>query len=150
MGEDPERDRVQVELGQAIAQPPSRAGWVSTLLQGAAVALWSDPAVEAVVAAAARTYDARRDALRNALITAGLQAVGATGLNVWVPVTDETRVVAELLAAGWAVAPGQRFRQSSEPAVRITVRNLELDRVDNLIGVLRAADGGRKAGPVTA
>ena len=39
------------------------SGWVSTLLQRAAVALWSDPAVAATVAAAAEAYDARRDAL---------------------------------------------------------------------------------------
>lgn len=126
------------------------SGWVSTLLQRVAVALWSDPGVAEVVAVAARTYDARRDVLRDGLVTAGLPALGATGLNVWVPVPDETRVVADLLAAGWAVAPGQRFRQGAGPAVRVTVSHLELDRVDELVGVLRTAAQGRAVGPVTA
>ncbi len=126
------------------------SGWVSSLLQRAAVALWSDPDVGSVVATAARTYDARREALRTALTAAGLPARGATGLNVWVPVPDEDRVVAALLAAGWAVSPGRRFRQSAGSAVRITVSNLELDRVDELVGVLRAATRGHAAGPVTA
>ena len=126
------------------------SGWVSTLLQRAAVALWTDPDVARVVATAADAYDARREALRTALVRAGLRATGATGLNVWVPVPDETRVVADLLAAGWAVAPGQRFRQSAGSAVRITVSNLELDQVDPLVRALRAAAQGRTVGPVTA
>lgn len=126
------------------------SGWVSTLLQRAAVALWSDPGVAEVVAVAAAAYDARREALRSALGSAGLPAVGTTGLNVWVPVPDETRVVADLLAAGWAVAPGRRFRQGAGSAVRITVSNLELDRVDELVQVLRTSARGRTGGPVTA
>lgn len=126
------------------------SGWVSTLLQRAAVALWSDPAVSVVVAEAAQTYDARREALCTALLAAGLPALGATGLNVWVAVPDETRVVADLLVAGWAVAPGRRFRQSAGSAVRITVGNLELRQVDELVGVLRAAARTRAGGPVTA
>ena len=126
------------------------SGWVSTLLQRAAVALWSDPEVPPVVAAAAAAYDARREALRTALSRAGLPALGATGLNVWVPVPDENRVVADLLAAGWAVSPGRRFRQSAGSAVRITVSNLDLDRVDELVAALRTATRGRAAGPVTA
>ncbi|HEY0240545.1 MAG TPA: aminotransferase class I/II-fold pyridoxal phosphate-dependent enzyme [Friedmanniella sp.] len=126
------------------------SGWVSTLLQRAAVALWSDPDVVEVVGTAARAYDARRDALLAALAAAGLPALGATGLNVWVPVPDEARVVADLLAAGWAVAPGQRFRQRPGSAVRVTVSHLEPERVDELVRVLRSASRGRAGGPVTA
>lgn len=126
------------------------SGWVSTLLQGAAVTLWTDPEVAKVVATAARTYDARREALLGALAAVGLPARGATGLNVWVPVPDEVRVVADLLAAGWAVAPGQRFRQRAGSAVRITVSHLEPDRVDELVRLLRTAASPGRTGPVTA
>jgi DNA-binding transcriptional MocR family regulator len=127
------------------------SGWVSTLLQRTAVALWSDPAVATVVREAAQAYDARRDALRTALRAAGLPAVGATGLNVWVPVPDETRMAADLLTAGWAVAPGHRFRQGVGSAVRVTVSNLELDGVGALVSALRAsATPVRAGGPVTA
>lgn len=124
------------------------SGWVSTLLQRVAVALWSEPAVATVVATAAHAYDERRAALRRALAAAGLPALGATGLNVWVPVPDETRAVADLLAAGWAVAPGRRFRQGAGSAVRITVSHLDLDRVDALVRVLVAATRAAP-GPVT-
>ncbi|WP_204911491.1 aminotransferase class I/II-fold pyridoxal phosphate-dependent enzyme [Microlunatus spumicola] len=127
------------------------SGWVSTLLQRAAVALWTDLEVTDVVTAAAEAYDVRREALRTGLVAAGLPALGATGLNVWVPVPDEARVVAELLAAGWAVAPGQRFRQGVGSAVRVTVSNLEPGRVDELVGLLRAAASPRRTGgPVSA
>jgi DNA-binding transcriptional MocR family regulator len=126
------------------------SGWVSTLLQRTAVALWTDEEVARVVTTAAAAYDARREALCTALVGAGLPATGATGLNVWVPVPDETRVVADLLAAGWAVAPGQRFRQRVGPAVRVTVSNLELDQVDAVVRAFGTAPGGRTAGPVTA
>ncbi len=125
------------------------SGWVSTLLQRSAVALWTDPGVTAGVAAAAAAYDARRTALRDGLAAAGLPALGATGLNVWVPVPDEARVVADLLAAGWAVAPGQRFRQGPGSAVRITVSHLRPDRVDALVAAVREAARGRTAGRVT-
>ncbi len=123
------------------------SGWVSTLLQRTALALWSDPGVAEVVAAAADVYDARRTALLDGLAAAGVPGQGATGLNVWVPVPDETRVVADLLAAGWAVAPGRRFRQSSGPGVRVTVGDLAPDRVGRFVEVLAAAVRGTEPGP---
>ena len=52
------------------------SGWVSTLLQRAAVALWSDPAVAEVVADAAHAYDARRTALRDGLPPPGSRPSG--------------------------------------------------------------------------
>ena len=125
------------------------SGWVSALLQRTALALWSDPQVATEVAAAADAYDTRRDALLAALAAAGVPGQGATGLNVWVPVPDETRVVADLLAAGWAVAPGARFRQASGPGVRITVGDLAPDRVGALVEVLAAAVRGTAGPPST-
>ena len=55
---------------------------------------------------------------------AGVAAYGRSGMNVWVPVADETGAVARLLHAGWAVAPGARFRMASPPGVRLTVSPL--------------------------
>ncbi|SDU94499.1 DNA-binding transcriptional regulator, MocR family, contains an aminotransferase domain [Microlunatus sagamiharensis] len=126
------------------------SGWVSTLLQRLAVALWSDPEVARVVEVAADTYDARRTALLRALDDVGVPGTGATGLNVWVPVPDEARAVAALLAAGWAVAPGQRFRQDAGPAVRVTVGDLDEAAAVELATALREAVRGTSGGPVTA
>ncbi|OON77411.1 aminotransferase class I/II-fold pyridoxal phosphate-dependent enzyme [Streptomyces tsukubensis] len=97
-------------------------GWVSRLLQRAVVELWKSGAVNPAEVAGA--YARRRDALVAALAERGFEAYGRTGMNVWVPVPDETAAVARLLHAGWAVAPGARFRMSAPPGVRITVSGL--------------------------
>lgn len=97
-------------------------GWVSRLQQRAVVRLWTTDAVDA--AAVAASYGRRRDALIAALAERGVEARGRTGMNVWVPVPDETGAVARLLHSGWAVAPGARFRLNTGPGVRVTVSGL--------------------------
>jgi hypothetical protein len=42
-----------------------------------------------------------------------------------VTVSDEDGVASSLAAAGWAVAPGQRFRIAAPPGVRISSARLE-------------------------
>ncbi|QMU70866.1 aminotransferase class I/II-fold pyridoxal phosphate-dependent enzyme [Streptacidiphilus sp. P02-A3a] len=96
------------------------AGWVSHLLQRTVAALWS--AEDTAVIAA--SYRSRRDGLIAELAARGVAARGRSGLNIWVPVTDETATVAGLLQRGWAVAPGSRFRLDSPPGVRVTVSSL--------------------------
>ncbi|MBW8804346.1 MAG: aminotransferase class I/II-fold pyridoxal phosphate-dependent enzyme [Catenulisporales bacterium] len=122
------------------------AGWISQLIQEQVHRLWTDERVEAQIAAAARSYTERRDALIAALAARGIAAYGATGINVWVPVPEEAVVVSGLLAAGWAVAPGAWFRVDTPPGVRMTISNLELPDVeplaDALAGVLSASGSG--------
>jgi DNA-binding transcriptional MocR family regulator len=52
-------------------------------------------------------------------------ASGRSGFACWVPVADEDGVASALTAAGWAVAPGQRFRVAAPPGVRICFARLE-------------------------
>ncbi|MFF8405280.1 aminotransferase class I/II-fold pyridoxal phosphate-dependent enzyme [Streptomyces sp. NPDC014846] len=112
-------------------------GWVSLLLQRAVVRLWADGAVDR--AAVARSYGARRNALVDALATHGVAAHGRSGMNVWVPVPDETGAVARLLQAGWAVAPGARFRLASPPGIRITVSPLTPEDITPLATAVATA-----------
>jgi DNA-binding transcriptional MocR family regulator len=112
------------------------AGWVSQLIQAQVQRLWTDEAVEAQIAAGARSYTERREALVAALAARGIEAIGATGINVWVPVPEEAVVVSGLLAAGWAVAPGTWFRVDSPPGVRITIARLDLADVEPLADAL--------------
>ncbi|MEV6117400.1 aminotransferase class I/II-fold pyridoxal phosphate-dependent enzyme [Streptomyces sp. NPDC052109] len=112
-------------------------GWVSLLLQRAVRRLWTEGAVDRVAVAAA--YGARRDALVDALAERGVVAHGRSGMNVWVPVPDETGAVARLLQAGWAVAPGARFRLNTGPAVRITVSTLTEEDIAPLADAVSAA-----------
>ncbi|MFC8170751.1 aminotransferase class I/II-fold pyridoxal phosphate-dependent enzyme [Streptomyces sp. NPDC057325] len=122
-------------------------GWVSRILQYAVVDLWERGVLDG--AAVARSYGARREALIAALDRRGIAARGRSGLNVWVPVADETGVVARLQAAGWGVAPGARFRVDSSPAVRLTVSQLEAGDVERLADAVadavRPGSGARYA-----
>lgn len=101
------------------------AGWVSTVLQRLVLALWRDPATAGLVRRAAESYERRRDGLVDALAARGLAAHGRTGINVWVPVPDETVAVTALRDAGWSVAPGALNRIAAAPGVRITVSTLD-------------------------
>ncbi|MEU3608448.1 aminotransferase class I/II-fold pyridoxal phosphate-dependent enzyme [Streptomyces sp. NPDC035033] len=130
---DPETvDRV---LGRQRLGP----GWVSRLLQQAVVHLWATDAVDPETVADA--YGERRDALVRALARRGVEAHGRSGMNVWVPVADETGAVTRLLAAGWAVAPGARFRIAAGPAVRLTVSGLSRPDIDSLAEAVAGAVG---------
>ncbi|MFH9012348.1 aminotransferase class I/II-fold pyridoxal phosphate-dependent enzyme [Streptomyces sp. NPDC017943] len=112
----------RVTLDRVRGRQQLGPGWVSLLTQRALVRLWADGAVETAGVAAA--YGRRRDALITALARRGVTAHGRSGMNVWVPVPDETGAVARLLHAGWAVSPGARFRLSAPPGIRITVSTL--------------------------
>ncbi|MFJ5830975.1 aminotransferase class I/II-fold pyridoxal phosphate-dependent enzyme [Streptomyces sp. NPDC093089] len=100
------------------------SGWVSHVLQETVAGLFADPAVRELVAAGEAAYGERRAALIDALGAHGIRAVGASGLNVWVPVRDESAVVNGLRTQGWWVAAGARFRIAAPPAVRITTATL--------------------------
>lgn len=112
-------------------------GWVSRLLQRAVAHLWATGSVDVPVVAGA--YARRRDALIGALAERGVTAYGRSGMNVWVPVPDETGAVARLLHAGWAVAPGARFRMSAPPGIRITVSTLTAEDIEPLAEAVASA-----------
>ncbi|MET9411398.1 aminotransferase class I/II-fold pyridoxal phosphate-dependent enzyme [Streptomyces sp. NPDC002935] len=114
-------------------------GWVSRLLQKAVVHLWTSGTVDAAVVAA--SYGRRRHALIDALKTRGVEARGRSGMNVWIPVPDETGAVARLLHSGWAVAPGARFRMSAPQGIRITVSTLGSEDIEPLADAVAAAVG---------
>jgi DNA-binding transcriptional MocR family regulator len=120
-------------------------GWVSHLLQDAVVHLWRSGAVDTGAVAAA--YAWRREGLLRALRDRGVAAYGRSGMNVWVPVPDETGAVARLLQSGWAVAPGARFRLASPPGVRVTVSPLAdgdiLPLADAIADAVRPHRSGR-------
>ncbi|WP_330350416.1 aminotransferase class I/II-fold pyridoxal phosphate-dependent enzyme [Streptomyces sp. NBC_00582] len=101
------------------------SGWVSHLLQETVYGLLTDDGTRALVGRARETYTRRRGALLRELTARGIRARGASGMNVWVPVRDESAVVNGLRSRGWWVAAGARFRLASEPGVRISVAELE-------------------------
>lgn len=118
-------------------------GWVSHILQGAAAALLHDRKTARLLERAGHVYAERREALVGALAGRGIEAWGDSGIGVWLPIADEAATVRELLAEGWAVSPGERYRFASPPGVRITTTTLapaEAEALaDAIAGLGRAA-----------
>jgi DNA-binding transcriptional MocR family regulator len=114
-------------------------GWVSHLLQGLAVSLWSDEAARRLVAQAEEQYTGNRMRLCAALAERGVAAHGRSGLNIWIPVPDETVAITRLLSAGWAAAPGTRYRIRTEPGIRVTIADLADDEIDPLADAVAEA-----------
>ena len=114
-------------------------GWISHLLQDLAVSLWRDKAAARLVAEAETVYARNRELLQAALADRGVASSGRSGLNVWVPVPDETASITALLTEGWAAAPGTRFRIGTPPGMRITVSGIDADEIDPLADAVATA-----------
>jgi DNA-binding transcriptional MocR family regulator len=114
-------------------------GWVSRILQQIVVAFWSDPLTQAELTRAERTYTERRNSLVQELTDRGIRAHARSGLNVWIPTTDESAVVAALLQRGWAVTGLERWRLQSEAAIRITSATLKPEEAARLADDVAAA-----------
>ena len=119
--------------------------WVSHILQRLVVALWRDR----TPARARRAYAERREALLRELHARGIEAHGASGLNVWIPVAEETATVQALLQRGWAVNAGERYRIAAGTAIRVTIAELEprdaATFAGDLAAVMAPARRGRRA-----
>jgi DNA-binding transcriptional MocR family regulator len=117
--------------------------WVSHILQELVVSLWRNKSVEKQLARAERTYTQRREALLDALRRHGIEARGISGLNVWIPLPEESVVIQGLFQRGWAVAAGERYRIKTPPAIRVTIASLNVDDAksfaDDLAAVLKPA-----------
>jgi DNA-binding transcriptional MocR family regulator len=124
-------------------------GWVSLILQQIAARLLGAKATARLLARVERTYAERRAALVSALGRRRVGAAGDSGIGVWVPLADEAAAVRELLAQGWAVSPGERYRFRTAPGIRITTASLEADDAEHLadaIAALGRADAATYAG----
>jgi DNA-binding transcriptional MocR family regulator len=115
----------EVTVTRVAGRQALGTGWVSYQLQEMVADLWADPEVRRQLKIAADVYSGRREALRSALRQHGITASGRSGFTCWVTVPDEDGVASSLAAAGWAVAPGQRFRIAAPRGVRISSARLE-------------------------
>jgi DNA-binding transcriptional MocR family regulator len=129
----------EATIARVVGRMRIGAGWVSTVLQRLLLRLWRDEEAAAQIVAAGADYDRRRHALREALAARGVPARGATGINIWVCVEDETRTVAALRDAGYAVAPGSLFRVEAPPGIRMTVSPINDDAIEGLAAEIAAA-----------
>jgi DNA-binding transcriptional MocR family regulator len=101
--------------------------------------------VMAQVEEAKRVYRRRREALLDALAQRGVPGFASSGLNVWIPVPEESRILQQLAASGWAASAGARFRLESGRAIRLTVATLEEAEAEPLAADIAAAMRGGSA-----
>lgn len=136
----------QDTIDRVLGRQRLDTGWVSLLLQRTVAELWRTGAAPPETVAAA--YRARREGLLAALAARGIRAHGESGLNVWVPVPDESGVTAALVQRGWVPAPGARYRLQSPPGIRLTVSTLTPAEAtalaDDLAEILTGRDGGSR------
>ncbi|MFB9660714.1 aminotransferase class I/II-fold pyridoxal phosphate-dependent enzyme [Glycomyces mayteni] len=116
-------------------------GWVSRLLQHFVIAAWTDDGVAETIRRAGRTYVERQTALREALAARGIATWGTSGLNLWVPVADETAAVVSLRDAGYAVAPGRGFSFHGDQGIRVSTARLEPDAAPAVADAIAYASG---------
>jgi DNA-binding transcriptional MocR family regulator len=115
-------------------------GWSSRLLQRVLLSLLTDPVAVADVDRARDEYTRRRGALVAALKARDVQVAGGDGLNLWVPVHDESAAIVRLASQGIGVTPGAPFDvlPGGDGHVRITV-GLVAGGYEELAEILAAA-----------
>jgi len=129
------------ELGQ---------GWSSRVLQRVLLSLLTDPTAIADVERARDEYTRRREALVAALGSRGIQLPRGDGLNIWVPVHDESAAIVRLASQGIGVTPGSPFEVLPDEGghVRVTA-GLVAEGHDELAETLAAAANTSGWGPRT-
>ena len=142
VGDDDSTDRVAGQLRHTARR-------VSGVMQEIWAAALANPEHDAVLVRAAETYTENRRALIGELARRGIEGHGETGLNVWIPVPDETAAATGLLARGWAVSPGSWFRVRTGPGVRVTVAGLRPGEAAALAEAVAAALGQGDTGRST-
>ncbi len=115
-------------------------GWSSRLLQRVLLSLLTDADAIADVNHARDEYTRRRDALVSALNARDVEVTGGDGLNLWVPVHDESAAIVRLASQGVGVTPGTPFDilPGGGGHVRVTV-GLVADGYEELAQILAAA-----------
>lgn len=124
-------------------------GWTSRLLQRILLELLTEERAIEQVADAAREYGRRRNALVDALAERGVPVGGVDGINIWIPVLDESAAIVRLASQGIGVTPGAPFAVlANQPGhIRITaglVADGHVELADQLATAART--GGWRGG----
>jgi DNA-binding transcriptional MocR family regulator len=127
-------------LREVIHRRQLGQGWSSRLLQRLLLGLLTDADAIAEVEHARDEYTRRRGALVRALNARGVEVTGGDGLNLWVPVHDESAAIVRLASQGVGVTPGTPFDilPGGGGHVRVTV-GLVADGYEELAQILAAA-----------
>lgn len=121
-------------------------GWTSRLLQRVLLGLLTDESSISQVAYARSEYRRRRVGFVDALASRHIPVAGSDGINVWVPVADESAAIVRLASQGIGVAPGAPFSVlSSRPHhIRVTVASMSGSRSELVEMIAVAAEVGSR------
>jgi DNA-binding transcriptional MocR family regulator len=127
-------------LREVIHRRQLGQGWSSRLLQRVLLSLLTDPAAVADIDRARDEYTRRRVALVAALTARGVEVANGDGLNLWVPVHDESAAIVRLASQEVCVTPGTPFEvlPGGGGHVRVTV-GLVADGHEELAQLLATA-----------
>lgn len=134
-------------LDEVAARRQLGQGWSSRLLQRVLLHLLTDPVSVAQVAAARGEYARRRTLAVAGLAEHGVTVGGGDGINLWLPVLDESAALVRLASQGIGVAPGSPFAvlPDESPHVRVTVGLVDPDAhplAEQLAGAATAGGWG--------
>lgn len=135
-------------IGAMNARRQLGQGWSSRLLQRILLVLLTDDTAVTQVATARHEYQRRRDAVVAALAEHDVVVAGSDGINLWVPVLDESAALVRLASQGIGATPGTPFQVLPEKSghIRVTVATVT-SGVEELAGnIAMAARAGRWTG----
>ena len=124
-------------------------GWTSRLLQAVLLDLLTRSSSREQIERARNEYADRRRRVTSALSGWGVETVGSDGLNLWLPVHDETAALIALASRGIGAAAGGPFatKPGSGAFLRITVGLID-DDVEHVAAELAmAATAAASVGP---
>jgi DNA-binding transcriptional MocR family regulator len=125
-------------------------GWTSRLLQSVLADLLTDPRARQSVERARRTYAQRRAGVIAGLAAEGITVGGRDGINLWLPVEDESGALLRLAAHGIGASAGRPFMvrpDQGAPHLRVTVGLARADHAGVAVALAAAARVGSAAAP---
>ncbi len=107
--------------------------WVSHILQRLAYDLLVDTTVAQLLERARTAYAHRRETLIAGLKGIGFDAMGADGLNVWLPTLYDQQIAQSLSLRCWMVRSSPAFSKGQQPGVRVSIGQLPDNRIHDFV-----------------
>jgi len=110
-------------IGEIVGRRQLGQGWSSRLLQRILLSLLTDPHAVEQINSARQAYARRRSLTVDVLLAHEITVRGQDGINIWVPVADESAAIVRLASQGIGATPGAPFAvlPAAGGHIRVTV-----------------------------